>query len=198
MTSITRVIIFALIALASEPARAACTVPNPTALIGRDFAGCCTVVTEELGRAASGLRWVAVNWEGPPGGKLYIVNCRGTKIAEVNSLGYVRRIERAPRIGGSPTIAVTYVPTTGTNIQTRSTAILQYRSGRIRTLWNHQTLDAAYAPVNEQRRTSWRFRRGYSHIEAVTVDKVATRKAQKRLVEQYCFRKSDRRYVACD
>ena len=201
MVSIARVITLAVAGFACEPAQAACIVPSPAALVGRDFAGCCSVVTGALDGAAPRLRWVAVSWDGPPDGNLYVVNCGGTKIAQLNSLGYVKRLQRVPRIGRIRAVAVTYVPAAGTNIETQSVAILQYRSGRIHILWSHPTLDAAYAPLtptNEEFRTLWRFRNGYSRIEAITIHKVAkSRRAQKPLIELYCLNKSAWRYIPC-
>ena len=204
MKPILRVLAIAAVALSCEPARAACVAPRAEALIGRDLVGCCDVTTEPLGGEGTGLRWVAVSWWGPQGGKLFVVNCRGAKIAELDSLGYVERIKRAPSVGRIPTVAVTYVPETGTNVKFRSVALVQYRTGRPHVLWDHATLEAASPPLipgpYEEWTTTWRFLEGRVRIEAVTVRTVfgKSRRRFKQPEERYCLRSSVWRYVACE
>jgi hypothetical protein len=106
-------------------------------------------------------------------GKLFVVNCSGAKVAELVTLGYVERIRRVPGVGGIPTVAITYVPATGTGIQLRSVALVEYRARQLSVLWNHPTLDAAYffgdPGGHYEERTSWRFFEGHTRIEATTM-----------------------------
>jgi hypothetical protein len=204
MKAIAPVLAITVAALSCEPVQAACVAPNAEALVGQDLVGCCKVISSSLGGASAGLRWVAASWEGPADGTLYVVNCDGVKVAELDSLGYVERLVPAPRIGGIPTVAVTHIPATGTSIKLRSVALVQYRAGKVRVIWEHATLDAAYPPASlgpsYEERTSWRFLEGHSRIEAITVRTLfgKSRRTVKLPAERYCLRASVRHYVPCD
>lgn len=187
----------------SAPAEAGCVTPKPRALLGRDVVGCCQMISGRMEGAGAGLRWVSVSWEGPKDGNLYVVDCLGAKVAELESLGSVEHVDALPSIGGIPTAKVTYIPATGTGIQLRSVALVQYRGGRPWKLWDHATLDAAYTPPNlgqsYEDRTSWRFLQGHRRIEANTVRGLlgGSRKVLKLHAERYCLRASVWRYVSC-
>lgn len=203
MKTIVSVLAGVIAAWSSESGQAACVKPNARALLGRDL-GCCTsTVNGPLGGAGPGLRWVAVSFGAPADGYLYVVRCSGVKVAEM-PLGYVERLRPAPRIGGVATIAVTYVPATGTGIQTRAVALVQYRSGKLRILWEHLILDAAYPPArlgpSYEERTSWQFLEGHRRIE-VTAKRTVFGRSRRVLTlptERYCLRSSVWRYVPCD
>lgn len=203
MKPIVSVLAIAAAALSCEPGRAACVTPNSRALVGQDLVGCCNIVSGALGGAGPDLRWVAASWEGPADGNLYVIGCDGEKVAEATSLGYVERLGPAPRIGGLPTVAVTYIPATGTSIKLRSVALVQYRAGQPRVLWEHATLDAAYPPASlgpsYEERTTWRFLDGHSRIEAITVRTLLgkSRRTVNLPAARFCLRTSVWRYVPC-
>jgi hypothetical protein len=189
--------VFAL--LAPAPANATCRAPNLESLVGPNVIGCCDVRTQPVGPIGSRLLWVAVSWEGPPEGRLFVVNCEGHKVADDESIGYVEGIEAGPRIGGEQTVEVTYTSAAGTNIKARAVALVQFRRGRIRFLWRHATLDAGFhplTPVDEEDRTSWRFGNGVQKIDAITTHEEGGR-VRWRKVERYCLRRNVLRYIRC-
>lgn len=203
MTIVGRIIAVALATLACAPATATCVTPIRETLIGKGAPGCCTRIVGRLGSAGPDLRWVAVNSEGPPDGKLFVVDCGGGKVAETDRLRYVEGLHAGRRIGGLPTVTVTHIPTTGSGIKVRSVALVQYRGRQIRILWNHATLEATYSPANAgqsyEDRTTWRFLQGQSRIEASTVRTWlgGSRKVLKFPAERYCLQASAWHYFAC-
>jgi hypothetical protein len=200
MKTVARVTLFSFAALTSGSGSwAACTMPSAQSLLGRDMAGCCNVISKPF---SDRRMWTAVSWEGPVGGRLYVLNCDGSKVAEASSLGYIERLEAAPPVGGMPTIAVTYIPGAGTGIKLRSVALVQIRANQLNVLWKHAVLDAAYIPsmgVNYEQHTSWHFLDGHRRIEANTV-RVSPPETSRNLIlpaERYCLRTSVGRYIPC-
>jgi hypothetical protein len=161
------------------------------------------MISGRLGGAGAGLRWVSVSWEGPKDGNLYVLDCRGAKVAKLESLGFVEHVDAVPSIGGIPTVAVTYVPATGTGIQLSTVALVQYRAGRPWKLWDHATFAATYVPSSlgpsYEERTTWRFLQGQSQIELTTVrtDLGKVRRTLRLPIKRYCLRKSVWRFVEC-
>jgi hypothetical protein len=195
------------IALSSGASGAPCAKINANALIDGIYAanfGCCKVITRPVDKR-SNLRWVAVSWYGgPPDGRLFLLNCSGTKIAEANlgSLGYVERLRTVRSIGGIATVAATYISAWGTGIEDHSVALLQYRGGRIRVLWTHFVYGRWYpgkGMPDEEEHVSWRILHNGTRIEADTVHTIFRRhgRVRSRWVEHYCLRTSAWRFVSC-
>lgn len=185
--------------LASDPAGAKCRAPDPATLVGPNIVGCCDVRSRPIGHVSSGLFWVAVSWDGPPDGRLFVVNCNGDKVADGEPIGHVESIEAGPQIGGEQTVAVSYISASGTNIKARAVVLVEFQRGRIRILWRHATLDAGFpplTPVAEEDRTSWRFGNGVQKIDAITTHKEGGR-VRWRKAERYCLRPHIFRYVRC-
>jgi len=203
MNAVARILLFAVTALASDSSWATCATPSTQSLLGRDIPGCCKVISQPLIGTGHGLAWAAVSWNGPVGGKLYVLDCNGSKVATADSLGYIERLEEARSIGGMPTIKVTYIPAAGTGIKLRSIALVQFRARQLTVLWKHAVLDAAYMPgmgANYEEHTSWRFRDGRRRIEATTLRVSPPHSSHKVTLpaERFCLRTSVWRYVPCE
>jgi hypothetical protein len=205
MRTVAALLGLAIVALCSEPSWAACAKVNARALIGDDHFDCCKVVSHPVGRNSPGLRWVGASWYGgPPEGKLYVLDCGGTKVAEADlgSLDYVESLRATRSIGGIPTIAATHISTWGTGIEDHSVALVQYRGGRARVLWTHFIRGSWYpgdGRHNEEEYASWRVLRDGTRIEVITVHTIfgKHRKVRRLPTEYYCLRTAVWRFVPC-
>ncbi|WP_394762693.1 hypothetical protein [Phenylobacterium sp.] len=97
-------------------------------------------------QAGRTLQWVLVSWEGPPEGKVFVADCAGRRLADLD-LGYVDHATAGPAIQGNATLEVRYIPATGTNIREQSVSLLQFQKEAISVLWDHKSMELASAPL---------------------------------------------------
>jgi hypothetical protein len=90
------------------------------------------------------VRWLGVEWQGPIGGILVIVDCQG-KVLDGSSDGGVDEMRAGPmlpEIGATALVSVTDV--TGTGILHKTIALYGIRYGKLLTLWSHDLEDSEF------------------------------------------------------
>ena len=218
-TSLVGVLALAFAALSSavraeaqgiaEGSRPSCTAPDPhTAFVDdpTQRAGFVRISRKTIRGTGRTLQWVAVLFEGPPSGSVYVFDCHGRRLADVE-LGEVEHMTAGPRVGGHPTLQVLYVPGTGTGVSNwEDVALLQFRDGKITTLWTHpSTSDSSDAATGfaSSERYRWKYLNRGSTILVTGTESEAdsstrpARHASSTVAERYCLTASSSRYVAC-
>lgn len=103
------------------------------------------VVTSTEGRM---LQWVAVNWEGPEDGAVFMIDCTGRTLALVR-LGVITGISPGPSLlGVGPTVVVRYEPGIDTNRTVELVEILAARGDAIVRLWKHAIVESDFGVVS--------------------------------------------------
>lgn len=161
-------VITTVIALHSGVAEAACKDPDPEVLINHQVMGFKWWGMTPLRSSGAPLRWVSVSGTAMRQGEVFVVDCRGAKLAELG-LGAVGVQKLGPMVMGRPSLIVTYDSDSGTNINVQDVALLQYRDGVITKLWDHDSFNGQYPPegLGRQEETiyRWRFTHDSQRIE---------------------------------
>jgi hypothetical protein len=198
----------------SASAKPACSSPDPVVLNGSDELGFYKVQVTPLGRSdGKSLRWATLSKSSQLLGSASVIDCRGAVKAHIG-LGAVEVQKPGPSIAGHPSLIVVYHPMSGTNVDIRNVALLQYRKGKIMELWDHRALEGQYPPkgIGDQEETiySWRFSLDSLRLYVTGRDVVYRyletnrpfRKSDIRRIhllrpERFCLNRSSNRYVRC-
>jgi hypothetical protein len=208
----------------AAPRKGACAAADPAAVLARSDHGLARASIRKASLRAVGggktrLRWLAVSWEGPPDGRVFVLDCDARTLA-AKPLGYVQRIGKGPTVEGLPTLEAVYVSPGGDAAKTQ-VSLLQLKDGAVRVLWTHAATEAWGAPLalvphqgpaGERWRSSktvftWRYLR---HGAAISVAGLrndetregrrsagATDQARTTSAEAFCYRAENGAFERC-
>jgi hypothetical protein len=156
-------------------ARQRCVVPTAEQVLGiarRDLpAGFEGAISQRFQTGGQVFQWFAINSGGPPTGSVFVLDCLGHPLVR-NDVGYVEAMKPGPVVAGTPTVEVRYIPGSGTGFRWQKVALLQFRSGTLSTLWEHDSIDdvSGGAAGREYRHFAWTYLDGGTAIEVKGAD----------------------------
>ena len=155
--------------------RPRCVVPTAEQVLGiarGDLpAGFDGVVSRRSRSGEQTVQWLAIKIDGPPMGSIFVLDCLGHPLAS-NDIGYVEAMKPGPAVAGTPTVEVRYIPGSGTGLRWQKVALLQFRSGTLSTLWEHDSIEDVSGGLvgREYRHFAWTYLNGGTAIEVKDPD----------------------------
>jgi len=164
-----------------------CKKPSAQALVGQSLAAFSTVTAKSFSVSGRELQWVAVSWSNPPGGRLFVVNCKGLPLAHSDSFGYVTKLQIGPALNGQPSLIIEFVPGSGTGLQVSDVAITSFRRGGIKQIWRHSLVSIEdTGDILRSEKYKWNF---CCNMNEIAADGVVEIKDSKSLKKQFIHEK---------